>query len=53
MAKRIGSVENFVSELVHGVARASYFPDEGSEVEDICEFLWVSKTETIRRVIFL
>lgn len=39
MAKRIGSVENFVSELVHGVARASYFPDEGSEVEDICEFL--------------
>lgn len=39
MAKRIGSVENFVSELVRGVARSSYFPDEGSEVEDICEFL--------------
>ena len=39
MAKHIGSVEGFVSGLVHGVARAPYFPDEGSEVEDIRKFL--------------
>ena len=39
MAKRIGSIESFMEDVVCGVARNSWSPDEGSSVEDICEFL--------------
>lgn len=39
MAKRIGSIEQFLENVVCGVARHSWSPDEGSPVEDICEFL--------------
>lgn len=39
MAKRIGSIESFLEDVVCGVARNSWSPDEGSSVEDICEFL--------------
>ena len=39
MAKRIGSIEQFLEDVVCGVQRKSWMPEEGSEVEDICEFL--------------
>lgn len=41
MAKRIGSVEQFLEDVVHGVPNPDnrWAPEEGSEVEDICEFL--------------
>lgn len=39
MAKRIGSIESFLEDVVYGVARNSWGPDEGSSVEDTCEFL--------------
>lgn len=39
MAKRIGSIEQFLENVVWGVASHSWSPDEGSPVEDVCEFL--------------
>lgn len=39
MAKRIGSIEQFLEDVVYGVPRTKWMPEEGSEVEDICEFL--------------
>lgn len=39
MAKRIGSIEQFLEDVVCGVQREDWMPEEGSEVEDICEFL--------------
>lgn len=39
MAKHIGSIESFLEDVVCGVARNSWSPDEGSSVEDTCEFL--------------
>lgn len=39
MAKRIGSIEQFLEDVVHGAPRSTWMSDEGSEVEDICEFL--------------
>ena len=39
MAKRIGSIEQFLENVVCGVARNWGSPDEGSPVEDVCEFL--------------
>ena len=39
MAKRIGSIEQFAENIVHGVASNSWSVDEGSPLEDICEFL--------------
>lgn len=39
MAKRIGSIEQFLEDVVCGVQRKSWMPEEGSPVEDTCEFL--------------
>ena len=39
MAKRIGSIEQFLENVVCGVARNEWSPDEGSPVEDVCELL--------------
>ena len=39
MAKRIGSIEQFLEDVVCGVARNKWMPEEGSPVEDTCEFL--------------
>lgn len=41
MAKRIGSIEQFLENVVHGVPDPDnrWAPEEGSEVEDVCEFL--------------
>ena len=41
MAKRVGSIEQFLENVVCGVARNKWSPneDEGSPVEDVCEFL--------------
>lgn len=41
MAKRIGGIEQFLENVVHGVPDPDnrWAPEEGSEVEDICEFL--------------
>lgn len=39
MAKRIGSIEQFLENVVCGVQRKSWMPEEGSPVEDVCEFL--------------
>ena len=41
MAKRIGRIEQFLENVVHGVPDPDnrWAPEEGSEVEDICEFL--------------
>lgn len=39
MAKRIGSIEQFIAGVVCGVQRKSWMPEEGSEVEGVCAFL--------------
>lgn len=39
MAKRIGSIEQFLEDVVCGVQRKSWMPEEGSPVEDTYEFL--------------
>ena len=39
MAERIGSIEQFLEDVVCGVQRKGWMPEEGSEVDDVCEFL--------------
>ena len=39
MAKRIGSIETFLEDVVCGVPRDRWSPDEGSPVEDTSDFL--------------
>ena len=39
MAKRIGSIEAFVEDIVRCVPSRSWQPEENSPLEDICEFL--------------
>lgn len=39
MAKRISSIEQFLEDIVCGVQRRNWMPEEGSPVEDVCEFL--------------
>ena len=39
MAERIGSIEQFLEDVVCGVQRKGWMPKEGIEVDDVCEFL--------------
>lgn len=39
MAERIGSIEQFLEDVVCGVQPKGWMPEEGSEVDDVCEFL--------------
>ena len=43
MAERIGSIEQFLEDVVCGVQRKGWMPEEGSEVDDVCEFLLGSR----------